>query len=250
MTYYIRGAIVDDFFIVGVDAENTSYIFSGTGSSAGFYYTSNFTSVPGYTPVRFNYKHSTLQTGKEQFSLGASGVVLSSTIKSNLTLKPLNYNVKGIVAGEFYSLLSQNGLPVSLNIITNSTTIPSISRIRFVPFRVYEASTCNSTIKTLDSELAWLKDPTKATSFSYTNLPDCKAKDFYDYCLLDTFCGFNNCKGPCQIGNCVLKDGKHRCESSKIVITTKVNRTDLGFVIATVVILLLILMSGVVSSLD
>lgn len=213
--YYLKGNIIGDFFMVGTDLENTSYIFSNTGTNEtfGFYHISNF-GQNTMNPLFFNFENGLLKTSSYYVFQGQNGITSSVTVPvQKLSIKPVDTNVSGMQAGVFYNIIGSG--EVNFPIIVNADKNYIIKNVRFVPRNYYPVDKCEIA-NTLSSELNWINNPLTYKQRGFTTKTECDNKIFYTYCLLNEYCGTKNCNGVCKDGgSCVQTDGVYSCGKSQ-----------------------------------
>jgi hypothetical protein len=127
-----------------------------------------------------------------------------------------------------YTITQSNGNKISVGTISNPT-FNFLPIIWYFPCPQNSSSCCNLNTPAsillnwfclYDSTKDWCQnddDPDLAlpiTDKGWTNFPDCTIGNFYTYCPPNTYCGNNNCKGPCQsqTNDCNFNSNQYVCQ--------------------------------------
>ena len=243
-SYYLRGPVVSDFLIYGIDSENNQYFLSTTGGTNLTFVNYN-TPVSTSSPLTFSFKSDSLgfaivNNGIQFVNQGLNSVAVLSPDPDFFSLVPIDYaEVSGYTAivGQYYNLKTPSWADVVFNYTNSVSTLSGmLSRIRFVPLTWYPENNCLSANTGLSVvqpiETSWITNPSATISKGFTLPNQCSIGVFYDYCSLDS----PTC-GPC-LGSCGLKSTCREnpfgirndflnlfvCDSKDIIIPT-VNRT-------------------------
>lgn len=127
-----------------------------------------------------------------------------------------------------YSLINNSTGATAHILTTNSGTGPNIPADNIVVLPVFWYFNCSSsgtydvTNTPAGSLINWFCTVNSGatgcsqvsfTRSGWTNVADCMTGNNYQYCLANTICGNNNCKGPCSViyNDCVFSSGNYQC---------------------------------------
>lgn len=243
--YYLRGELISgqSVIIVATDDSSNVYFLSTDTATGGLVFdpqapgTSTVSTLDTFviqgnsmTMQIFTPDHSSA------ISTNNSNIAVLGSVAETFTQTTLGIANFGVVlTGAFYTLLQSGGNPVQFQTyipIPSSTPgdaptgvqmtgdVPTIAKtyltaIRFIPTSWYTQNDCSSGPATPKdaavAEYDWTypKDPSLGgpPPNGFTNLPDCEANFFYNYCPNSTVCGGGastvsnatgaSCKGPC-----------------------------------------------------
>jgi len=198
MSYYLRGSINDSFYMVGLDKDNSSYIFGynlaiNNTYTFGFYLNENFTAGQSQiTPAKMTYKDSLLKVrGFNIIENSEGGFTASTDTTQKLTFNPIHENVNGLYAGVYYHVKGNN--VISFPIIGKDIMNNEINKVRLVPVKYYRTNNLTVT-DTFADELNWIKNPSTFPYKGFTTKDEAKTGNFYTYCT-------KKCEKDC-VGNC------------------------------------------------
>jgi len=202
MSYFIRGPVNDEFYMVGVDDQKTSYVYGYQNNNIdtlGFYLSDNFLQSTSIVPAKMTYQNDFLKVKGNNLIESSDGITTSVQTNQKLTFSPIHEEVKGLYAGPFYTLKGKE--PITFPIVSNTEKIPDqIKNIRVVPVNYFKSNNCVKSDSFLD-EISWIKDPINFKFRGFTTKQECSAGKFYSYCT-------KKCEKDC-VGSCDKKIDSH-----------------------------------------